>query len=91
MPIRINQLRTVKRGINNEAFPVPDGYQGGQTMAAPGTSDPVGNSTSQVEISTTENITIDAYGAGSVVWMFANETRWFPAAPGQTFTWSQRT
>lgn len=91
MPVRITQLRTVKRGGNNETFPIPDGHQGGQTMASAGTSAPVGASTSQVEISTTENIAINGYGAGSEVWMAANETRWFPAVAGQTFTWSVRT
>lgn len=91
MSVRLTFLTTVRKSDQNDALPVPAGAVGGQTMATGATSNAAPNKSAYVEVNTTENITIDGYGSGSVVWMFANETRWFPAEPGQTFTWSTRT
>lgn len=88
MAVRINQLSGIRHGANNEDFPIPHGYLGGQTMASAGESNAVAAKTRYVEVATTEDITIDGYGSGSVCWVFANTTAYFPAAEGQTFTWS---
>lgn len=88
MAVRINQFTGIRRGASNETFPVPDGYNGGETMASAGESAAMAAKTRYVEVAATESISIDGYGAGSVAYVFANTVAYFPAAEGQTFTWS---
>jgi hypothetical protein len=88
MPVRINQLSTIRRGSSNEEFPVPDGYIGGQTMASAGASSAMAAGTRFVEVAATESISINGYGDGSTCYVFANTVAYFPAKEGQTFTWS---
>lgn len=88
MAARINQFSTIRRGNSNEEFPVPDGYITGQTMASAGASAAMSAGTRFVAVSADQDIVIDGFGAGSVCWVFAGTTEYFPAAQGQTFTWS---
>jgi hypothetical protein len=90
MPVRLTFLTSIRQTDQNDKLPVPAGAVGGQTMATAGSSDPTPARAAFVEVSTTESIAINGYGSGTEAWMFANETRWFPATEGQTFTWSVR-
>lgn len=85
---QFKQLMTYK--VTNPPTLIPLGARrnGGQVLSAAGSTSSMAEGTNFVRVATDTAVLVDGYGTGSQELLPAGATEWFPAVPGQTFTFT---